>query len=121
MPSRHSAFYLNGRTTTATFLAVRNTDILRNFGMVASRNAVKRLGHWSVQLRPRFQNRLDADRSLQPLEVCVLDVLLNFLADFNQRSFLYSTASGRLRIRPNQFGDFGRFIEDQITHKTGQF
>ena len=56
--------------------------------------------------------RLDADGSVHALQVAVLDVLLDPLADVEERLLLCVAASGRLGLRADACDDLARLLED---------
>ena len=71
----------------------------------------------SIQFHPSLQHRLDSDRSLEPFEVGVLDMVLDLLAGLHQRRFLHYTLSRRPGDRANDRNDLTWFVQNLIRNQ----
>src|SRR5205807_8334107 len=71
-----------------------------------------------IQLHPRLQDRLDADRGLHAFEIRVLDMPLDLATDFRERLFRLCTVPRRIGLATDQVDDGGGIIENLVR---GQF
>jgi len=67
-----------------------------------------------VQFHPAAEPGLDTHRGVHSLEVRVLDVLLDLLADVEERPFVGGAAARRLGLGTDALDNLARFLEDRL-------
>jgi hypothetical protein len=82
---------------------------------------VASLARWSVgigsalvEFHPAPQRRLDADGRIDPLQVAVLDVLLDLGTQLDESLLLGRALARRLGLRTNAGDDLARLLQDRV-------
>ena len=72
------------------------------------------IGSALVQFHPAPERRLDADGRVDPLQVGVLDVLLDLGAELDERLLLGRARARRLGLGADAGDDLARLLEDRV-------